>query len=127
MNQCAEWAACEPVCSDAMKQVLTRHSVGPKHLVPPAPTQEQVWIAACAALRAPDHQKLSPFRFVLIPDDVRPVLGELFSDFARRSAKMLSGRKAADPVIREAFCEPGETLVGWIAVGTASKGTASAL
>ena len=36
-------------------------------------------------------------------------------------AKMLSGQKAGDPVICEAFCEPGEILVGWIAAGTASK------
>ena len=180
-NQDAEWAFCEPVCSDALKQLLTRHSVGPKHLVPPAPTEEQVWLAVGSALRAPDHQKLLPFRFVLIPDNARLLLGELFADFARKSgksdeeiamernramlgplllafvtciendhprvppheqwlaaggalsnfltalhimgfgAKMLSGRKAADPVIRDAFCEPGETLAGWIAVGTASK------
>jgi nitroreductase len=181
MNHCAEWDPCEPVCSDAVKQLLTRHSVGPKHLVPPAPTEEQVWLAVWSALRAPDHQKLLPFRFVLIPDKMRPLLGELFADFARRSskseeeivvereramlgplllafvarieydhpkvppheqwlaaggalsnfltalhvmgfgAKMLSGRKATDPIIHDAFCEPGETLVGWIAVGTASK------
>ncbi len=181
MNNCAEWKSSELECSDAMKQLLTRHSVGPKHLVPPAPTGEQVWLAVCAALRAPDHQKLVPFRFVLIPDDARPLLGELFADFARRSgksdeeivveraramlgpllltfvvrienghprvppheqwlaaggalsnfltalhvmgfgAKMLSGRKAADLAICNAFCGPEETLVGWIAAGTASK------
>ena len=180
-NQDAEWASCEPVCSDALKQLLTRHSVGPKHLIPPAPTEEQVWLAVGSALRAPDHQKLLPFRFVLIPDAMRPLLGELFADFARRSgkpdeeiviernramlgplllafvvriendhprvppheqwlaaggalanfltalhmmgygAKVLSGRKAADPAICNAFCGPGETLVGWIAAGTASK------
>ena len=181
MNQRDEWTCCKPASSDALKQLLTRHSVGPKHLVSPAPTEEQVWLAACAALRAPDHQKLVPFRFVLIPDDARPLLGELFADFARRSgksdeeivvernramlgpmlvalvvriendhprvppheqwlaaggalsnfltalhlmgygAKVLSGRKAADPVICGAFCGPGETLVGWIAAGTASR------
>jgi nitroreductase len=36
-------------------------------------------------------------------------------------AKMLSGRKTADPVICQAFCEEGETLVCWIATGTATK------
>ena len=181
MNQCTESVSCEPVFSDAMKQLLTRHSVGPKHLVTPAPTEEQIWLAVCAALRAPDHQKMLPFRFVLIHDHVRRLLGALFADFARRSgksdeeivverdramlgpvllafvtriekdharvppheqwlaaggalsnfltalhmmgfgAKMLSGRKAADPFICDAFCEPGEILVGWIAAGTASK------
>ena len=41
MNNRADWDCCEPVCSDAMKQLLTRHSVGPKHLLAPAPTGEQ--------------------------------------------------------------------------------------
>jgi len=181
VNSVTDWASCKSVCSDALKQLLTRHSVGPKHLVAPAPTEEQVWLAVGAALRSPDHHKLLPFRFVLIPDESRPLLGELFADFARRSgksdaeiiverdramrgplllafvariendhprvppheqwlaaggalanfltalhfmgfgAKVLSGRKAADPAIRDAFCESGETLVGWIAIGTASR------
>ena len=167
--------------SDGLKRLLTRHSVGPRHLVPPAPTEEQVWLAALAALRAPDHRKLVPFRFALIPEEARPFLGELFADFARRAgksddeiaiergramhaplliafiaridedharvppheqwlaaggalsnfltalhamgygAKMLSGRKAADPAVRNAFCDSGETLVGWIAAGTAAE------
>ena len=37
------------------------------------------------------------------------------------AAKMLSGDKARSPQIAQAFCEPGETLVGWIAVGTPIK------
>ena len=181
MNQLAEAASFKPGCSDALELLLIRHSVGPKHLVAPAPTEEQVWVALCAALRAPDHEKLVPYRFVLIPDAARPVLGDLFADFARRcgksdeeilverkramrgplllafitridndhqrvtpheqwlaaggalanfmtalhlmgyAAKVLSGRKATDPAIQAAFCKPGETLVGWIAAGTASK------
>jgi nitroreductase len=181
MNQLAETGSFEPVCHDAVELLLTRHSVGPKHLVAPAPTEEQMWLALCAALRAPDHEKLVPYRFVLIADEARPSLGGLFADFARRcgksdeeidvereramrgplllafvtriendhqrvtaheqwlaaggalsnfltalhlmgfAAKMLSGRKAADPAIQAAFCEPGEALVGWIAAGTASK------
>ena len=32
--------------------------------------------------------------------------------------KMLSGAKARDPGLIAAFCEPGETLLGWIAMGT---------
>ena len=87
MNERAEWKSSELACSDALKQLLARHSVGPKHLVPPAPTEERVWLAVGSALRAPDHQKLLPFRFVLIPDAMRPLLGELFADFARRSGK----------------------------------------
>lgn len=36
-------------------------------------------------------------------------------------AKMLSGAKVRDTDIVAAFCEPGETLLGWIALGTAAK------
>lgn len=36
------------------------------------------------------------------------------------AGKMLSGARAADPEIAGAFCAPGETLVGWIAAGTAA-------
>ena len=35
--------------------------------------------------------------------------------------KMLSGAKVRDPGIVAAFCEPGETLLGWIALGTPVK------
>ena len=35
-------------------------------------------------------------------------------------AKVLSGRKAADPQVGAAFCVPGEALVGWIVAGTPS-------
>ena len=35
-------------------------------------------------------------------------------------AKMLSGAKARSPLLTAAFCEGGETLAGWIAIGTPS-------
>jgi hypothetical protein len=34
---------------------------------------------------------------------------------------MLSGAKVRNPAIAAAFCEPGETLLGWIALGTPSR------
>lgn len=70
-----------------MELLLTRHSVGPKHLRAPGPSDEQLWLAALAALRAPDHEKLIPFRFVIIGDDARPVLADLYADLARREGR----------------------------------------
>ncbi len=35
--------------------------------------------------------------------------------------KMLSGAKVRHPTVQQAFCGPGETLVGWIALGTPQK------
>jgi nitroreductase len=87
MNNRADWNGDEPELGDAMNQLLGRYSVGPKHMVGPAPGLEQILVAAAAALRAPDRHNLQPFRFVLIPDERRPQLGELFADFARRNGK----------------------------------------
>jgi nitroreductase len=36
-------------------------------------------------------------------------------------AKMLSGLRAADPLIGKAFCRDGEQLVGWISTGTPTR------
>ncbi|MCM5571553.1 nitroreductase family protein [Burkholderiaceae bacterium FT117] len=167
-----------PDPEDVLGHLLSRHSIGPKHLVAPGPGAAQLRLAARAALRAPDHRQLAPARFIVVPDARRDELAALFEDFARRSgkspaelreesgrayngpvlvalaaridpglpevppheqwiavggalanfmnalhlmgfgAKMLSGRKASDPAIAAALCEPGETLVGWIAIGT---------
>ena len=37
------------------------------------------------------------------------------------AGKMLSGEKVRDPVISSAFCRHGETLVGWVSLGTPNK------
>ena len=72
---------------EALERLLTRHSVGPKHLVLPAPSKDQLWLAALAALRAPDHQKLVPFRFAVVSGEARVRLADLFADFAHREGK----------------------------------------
>ncbi len=164
--------------SDALQLLLTRFSVSPKHLGEPGPSDEELSLIALAALRAPDHNKLVPFRFVVIRGDGLKRLAELFFDYGRRrgksgealaaereravqapvviaviaritegiadvppqeqwatvggavsnaltalhvlgyAGKMLSGIRAADPVIAQAFCRDGETLLGWISIGT---------
>lgn len=76
-----------PTVSSAMELLLTRHSIGAKHLRSPGPSDDQLWLAALAALRAPDHEKLVPFRFVTIGDDARAVLADLYADLARREGR----------------------------------------
>ena len=161
---------------EELELLLQRYSVGPKHLRHPVPGEDALSLAALAALRAPDHGKLTPYAFLLLSPSQRPVLAELFAAIARREgrsepevgierdralraplliaflvrirdeaetpeheqwlaaggalsnfmtalhlmgygSKMLSGRKADDPTLQDAFCGPGERLVGWIAVG----------
>lgn len=161
--------------------LLSRHSLGIKHLVEPGPSDAQLALMAQAALRAPDHASLVPFRFKLVRGDARQRLALLFEQAARDAGKddagaaldaeraarapvtvavvaridlghplvpaheqwlavggalanflnaahllgfagkMLSGAKARQPAIVAAFCAPGETLVGWVAIGTPAR------
>lgn len=162
----------------ALDALLTRYSVGPKHLVEPGPSDEQLALMVQAALHAPDHAELVPYRFKLVRGAAKEGMAALFADAARAGGKgeegaaldaeralkppmtvavvaridlghpqvpaheqwaavggaianfmtaahalgfggkMLSGAKVRNPVIAAAFCEPGETLLGWIALGT---------
>jgi len=166
---------------ESLQALLSRYSVGPKHLVEPSPNDEQLALMANAALRAPDHAELVPYRFKLVRCAARQGMAALFADAARAAGKdeegaaldaeralkppmtvavvaridlghpqvpaheqwaavggaianfltaahalgfggkMLSGAKVRNPAIAAAFCEPGETLVGWIALGTPAR------
>ncbi len=165
----------------ALRALLSRYSVGPKHLIEPGPDEAQLRLMVEAALRGPDHGELLPWRLKIVRGEARSRMAELFADAARRAGKdeagaaidaeralrppvtvavvarldlghpqvpaheqwacvggaianflnaahllgfggkMLSGAKVRDPGIVAAFCAPGETLVGWIALGTPTK------
>ena len=45
----------------------------------PAPSREQMDLIYQAALRAPDHARLRPWRFLTISGDARKSLGEIFA------------------------------------------------
>jgi len=165
----------------ALQALLSRSSLGPKHLVEPGPSRAQLQWMAAAALRAPDHAELVPFRFKVVHGEAKQHMAELFAQAAVKAGKdlagaqmdreralkppvtvavvarldlghplvpaheqwacvggalsnfltaahvlgfggkMLSGAKVRDPLIMAAFCAPGETLLGWIALGTPAK------
>lgn len=169
----------------ALARLLERHSLGIKHLREPGPDDQALAAMAQAALKAPDHAELVPFRFRVIRGRARESLAELFAQAARATGKddagvaldreralrapvtvavlaridlghplvpaheqwvavggalahylhaahllgfagkMLSGAKARDPGLIAAFCAPGESLLGWIALGTAAREPAS--
>lgn len=72
---------------EALRLLLGRHSISPKHLGEPGPTDEELRTVALAALRAPDHKKLVPFRFVVARDDGLQKLADLFADYGQRRGK----------------------------------------
>jgi nitroreductase len=59
------------------QNIHQRQSIG--HLIEPAPSAVQLEKAFQAALTAPDHHRLKPTRFVVIPADQRTAFGELLS------------------------------------------------
>lgn len=163
---------------DAATALCTRHSLGPRQLTDPGPTDAQLRRMVEAALHASDHAELVPFRLVVVRGEARQRLAQLFEQAALRAGKsadnarsdaertlrppmtvallarldlghpqvpvheqwvavgaamahflaaahalglggkMLSGSKVRDPALQVAFCAPGETLVGWMVLGT---------
>jgi nitroreductase len=67
-----------PEASNTIETLLSRRSVPALQLREPGPSREQIDIAIDAALRAPDHGSLKPWRFVLIHGAARSRLSELF-------------------------------------------------
>ncbi|OED40569.1 nitroreductase [Endozoicomonas sp. (ex Bugula neritina AB1)] len=56
----------------------------------PGPTKEQLDIMFSAALRAPDHARLRPWRFLTVTGDARHVLGELLAKILREGQPDIS-------------------------------------
>ncbi len=82
-----------PVASStALHLLLTRQSSGA--LVEPAPSGADLDLILDAGLRAPDHGRLRPWRFVVIRGDGRLAWGERLAEAAQR-----------DPATAEAMAE----------------------
>lgn len=79
--------AATPEGQEAMRLLLTRYSVSAKHLREPGPPDEAIWAMGMAALRAPDHEKRIPFRFVVARGEALERLADLFVDYGRRHGK----------------------------------------
>ena len=57
-----------------------RRTVLPKRLAMPGPDGNQLQALLAAAATSPDHDQLSPWRLVLIPDAQRKLLGQIFAE-----------------------------------------------
>lgn len=72
---------------DPLSGLLQRYSVGTRHLAEPAPSLDELRRMTAAALRAPDHAGLVPFRFAAIRGDARNHLADLFEQVAVQAGK----------------------------------------
>src|ERR1700687_88603 len=80
MTRPPRYCACSMLreTSNAIEALLSRRSVPALRLREPGPSQAQIGTAIDAALCAPDHGGLKPWRFVLIHGAARARLSELF-------------------------------------------------
>ena len=62
----------------ALRELLRRSSVAPKTLVSPGPSPGERELMIAAALTAPDHERLRPFRFIFIEGLGRERLSRVF-------------------------------------------------
>src|SRR5271170_4126975 len=68
---------------DAIDLLLTRESA--LKLESPGPTEADLEVMFQSALRAPDHGRLRPWQFVVVPEGKREAFGELMAaSMARR-------------------------------------------
>lgn len=123
----------------ALRRLLTRYSVSAKHLKEPGPSDEELWQVAMAALRAPDHEKRIPWRFVVARGEGLARLADLYVDYGRRHGKTGAeldferGKAMQAPVVIAVIARinPHDDLVPpheqWLAVGGAIANAVNAL
>lgn len=90
--------------SSAAALLATRRSGKPRDMIAPGPDQAQLRAILEAAMRVPDHGKLTPWRFVIIEADRRTAFADLLKD-AYRTEKPDAGRlelEAMDQFARQA-------------------------
>jgi nitroreductase len=61
-----------------IRAILSRKSVSPKRLEEPGPSEAEIHLMMQAALAAPDHGNLRPWRAMLVPRSRRNQLAEVF-------------------------------------------------
>ncbi|TCP34186.1 nitroreductase [Sphingomonas sp. BK235] len=81
--------------SSPLALLATRRSGKPRDLVAPGPTHDQLVAMILLAGRTPDHGKLAPWRFVIVPDARRDAL----------AARLVEAYRAERPAAARLECE----------------------
>ncbi len=67
-----------------LRCLLSRQSVSPKRLVPPGPDADELAAIVAAALTAPNHGRVRPWRFMQVAETARAALADIFVAAKRR-------------------------------------------
>lgn len=94
--------------SSPLALLQTRRSGKPRDLIAPGPDDAQLRQMLEIALRTPDHGKLAPWRFVIVPQDRRDALAAVLES-AYRAEKPGAGRLEIETMHQFAYQAP--TLV----------------
>ncbi len=73
--------------SSPFAALATRRSGKPRDLGLPGPTHEELLAMVALAARTPDHGKLAPWRFVIVPPERRDAFAALLVDAARAAGR----------------------------------------
>ena len=76
---------------ETMKTLLSRRSIS--KLTSPHPSKEEMKDVYQAALRAPDHSWLRPWKFIEITGDSRKKLGQAFIDSTKKTEEIDEDRE----------------------------------
>lgn len=96
--------------SSPISLIETRRSGKPRDLVAPGPDSAQLRRIVAAATRVPDHGKLAPWRFVIVPAERRDALAQLLVS-AYRAEKPDAGRLELEAMVQFAHQAPSLVVV----------------
>lgn len=94
--------------STPLSLLATRRSGKPRDLIAPGPDGAQLATILEIAARTPDHGKLAPWRFVIVPDGRRDALATLIAD-AYRAERPQAARLEIEAL--DQFAHQAPTLV----------------
>lgn len=88
-----------------LTHLATRRSGKPRDLVAPGPGHDELVAMIMLAARTPDHGKLAPWRFVIVPDERRAAFADLLAN-SYRADKPAAGRTELEAVAQFAAQAP---------------------
>jgi nitroreductase len=96
--------------STPLQLLATRRSGKPRDMVAPGPDETALRAMIALAARTPDHGKLAPWRFVIVPPEQRAALADMLAD-AYRAEKPEAGAGEIEAMVQFAHQAPALVVV----------------